>query len=585
MPPLNTSSTEVDLSALLRWVSNVQCQPFDTPTDPNEELDSDPEQAQQAVERVKAQKEAQEFLQGLLGQGDDPDAFNSVESFAEEGGRWRVRAAEALLRAGALAFAEDEAQQVSPQWTAVHFAAELGDLELVRTLIRGGGLWNAVDAQGQTPGDVAFSMNHASVYRFLLDEGVRQTILLHALQRKGEEIVYEDEDEDEVKEGDESEENTRSAEAGQEPTPLQKQVQGQEQEVGISDQTSVSDERGDPREPLSGPSAERTTTSTGEEHITLLPGGQEEVTNNNQDFLQSKLRFLFNSQTGEAERCLDQDGNMVMSAWETDIMRASAAALALPHNPHDPEDEGWTVLNVGFGLGIVDRLLQAHSPKRHVIVEPHPDALGLMQQTGWVATRSPDSSGFSAASGDDKMQGFVPAAGPVPGCWAGASRGVAIVPSTWQEAVADPEGPLSNTAFAKAWAHLDDDSDQGQGKEKEAEAPTRKEEVLGPLDAIYFDTYSEDYGALLEFFDRLPSLLASGPQARFGFFHGLAATNAFLYDVMTAVVELDLRERGFKVYWHHMSPGVRDEDWEGVRREYWSLDEYRLPVAMWDEEL
>ena len=29
-------------------------------------------------------------------------------------------------------------------------------------------------------------------------------------------------------------------------------------------------------------------------------------------------------------------------------------------------------LNVGFGMGLIDRALEAHKPKRHVIVEAHP---------------------------------------------------------------------------------------------------------------------------------------------------------------------------------------------------------------------
>lgn len=500
-------ATEVDLSALLRQVCDIRCQPFAAESSKE---GNDGASAPASASRL----ETREFLQGLLGEG---AVLDERSDSGTEG--WRVRAAKALMKAGALAFADDEAHEQSPGWTAVHFAAELGDLALVETLVEGGGLWNAVDALGYTPGDVAFSLNHARVYRYLLDEGVRQTMLLNVLARH--EAVEEDE------------------------------------EVGI--------QMHDPTTVGPGPAAEySTTTEAGHAHVTLTPAGQEELANSNKDFLRSKLRFLTSDASGKPERCLDEDGNMVMAAWETDIMRSSAAALAAPHQPDEPDDEGWSVLNVGFGLGIVDRLLQSHKPKKHVIIEPHPDALRMMEQTGWLLP---------------SVDGIRPP-GPVDGTLASPKEGVVIVPSTWQDAVADPSGPLSDSAFAKAWGHLDENT----GATTDADLPLEPAEVLGPLDAVYFDTYSEDYGALRAFFEKLPSLLAAGPHARFGFFHGLAATNAFLYDVMTAVVELDLRELGFKVHWHHMAPGVTAEDWQGVRREYWSLDEYRLADVRWDED-
>jgi len=47
--------------------------------------------------------------------------------------------------------------------------------------------------------------------------------------------------------------------------------------------------------------------------------------------------------------------------------------------------EGPTVLNVGFGLGIIDALFQQLRvrPARHVIIEAHPDVLVYMREQGW----------------------------------------------------------------------------------------------------------------------------------------------------------------------------------------------------------
>lgn len=47
--------------------------------------------------------------------------------------------------------------------------------------------------------------------------------------------------------------------------------------------------------------------------------------------------------------------------------------------------EGLSILNVGFGLGIVDRLFQGTRPRAHVIIEAHPQVLQHMRDTGVYA--------------------------------------------------------------------------------------------------------------------------------------------------------------------------------------------------------
>ena len=76
-------------------------------------------------------------------------------------------------------------------------------------------------------------------------------------------------------------------------------------------------------------------------------------------------------------------------------------------------------------------------------------------------------------------------------------------------------------------------------------------------------------------------LLAEG--GRFGFFMGCGADRRICYDVYTKVVEMDLFEAGFEVEWEEVDVGELGEEgsgeWEGVRRRYWVLDKYRLPVC------
>ena len=45
--------------------------------------------------------------------------------------------------------------------------------------------------------------------------------------------------------------------------------------------------------------------------------------------------------------------------------------------------KGKRVLNIGFGLGIVDTALQSHEPSLHVIIEAHPTVYEKMIKDGW----------------------------------------------------------------------------------------------------------------------------------------------------------------------------------------------------------
>lgn len=44
--------------------------------------------------------------------------------------------------------------------------------------------------------------------------------------------------------------------------------------------------------------------------------------------------------------------------------------------------EGMSILNVGFGLGIVDRLFHETQPSHHVIIEAHPQVLEYIRKKG-----------------------------------------------------------------------------------------------------------------------------------------------------------------------------------------------------------
>jgi hypothetical protein len=72
-------------------------------------------------------------------------------------------------------------------------------------------------------------------------------------------------------------------------------------------------------------------------------------------------------------RLLDGDLNVMMD-WETPIMERSAEIIC---------KNGGKILNIGFGLGIIDGFIQNHNIKEHHIIECHPSVLNRMRNLGW----------------------------------------------------------------------------------------------------------------------------------------------------------------------------------------------------------
>lgn len=86
-------------------------------------------------------------------------------------------------------------------------------------------------------------------------------------------------------------------------------------------------------------------------------------------YLESKLEYTDDSLVTNENR----DG--VMMDWETAIMHKAATSVC--PNPNS------VVLNIGFGMGIIDAAIESHHPQKHYICEAHPDVLQKMKQDGW----------------------------------------------------------------------------------------------------------------------------------------------------------------------------------------------------------
>ncbi|SPO00797.1 probable Arginine N-methyltransferase 2 [Cephalotrichum gorgonifer] len=337
-------------------------------------------------------------------------------------------------------------------------------IDVLKELFFSGAIWNDVDNHDETPGCVAWRLGRPELYKLCMEAGVRAELLFGLMggyeelsSAGGEDVDMEILEEVEV-DGEEAPELVAVEADAQEPEP------------------------------------EKTFQAP-------VPEDGKDVTSD--EYLRSALTY-------SDGKLVDEDGNGVMMAWETDIMRRSVDAL-LPDLP-----SGKRILNVGFGMGIIDSMFADTKPSRHHIIEAHPDVLARLSEPD-----SPFGSKWEAS-------------GPEEGAFK-------VLGGRWQDILP---------------------------------------QLLGDgevYDAIYFDTFGEDYSQLKYFFTEfVPGLLDS--EGRLGFFNGLGADRRICYDVYTKVAEMHLSDAGLDVDWEVIKVDMKGleeagkGEWEGVRRRYWTLD-------------
>lgn len=216
----------------------------------------------------------------------------------------------------------------------------------------------------------------------------------------------------------------------------------------------------------------------------------------NKSFLGDKLEYDQHSL-----KTTENDG--VMMDWETPIMERSAALIT---------KAGGSVLNIGFGMGIIDSFIQKLKPRTHYIVEAHPDVLNRMRQTGW----------YDAPN-------------------------VVVLEGTWKEVL-----------------------------------PKLIDQHIH-LDGIYYDTFSEHYKDMLQLFDMVVALLNF--DGVFSYFNGLGADRQVCYDVYKDVARYNLKDYGLQLEFETMPVCVASSEWENIKRSYFKLSEYALPIVTFAEQL
>lgn len=114
---------------------------------------------------------------------------------------------------------------------------------------------------------------------------------------------------------------------------------------------------------------------------TPTPSNVKEESSTKRDYLHTSATY--SSTTGDL---IDKDGDAVMMEWERPLMALHASIIT--HNEGETSITATTktkknVLNVGFGMGIIDTYLQQYEPENHYIMEAHPDVLAKMEKDGW----------------------------------------------------------------------------------------------------------------------------------------------------------------------------------------------------------
>lgn len=253
----------------------------------------------------------------------------------------------------------------------------------------------------------------------------------------------------------------------------------------------------------------------------------QEQSSTKADFFKQVLSY---NENGTA--LLDADRDAVMMEWERPIMKAHAQILLEDVSPpKESPHRARRVLNIGFGMGIVDSILQQEwKPTQHTIIEAHPDVYSKLCKDGW--NTKPNVRVYFGRWQD-------------------------ILPALRREGLLEFDGIFFDT-YAEHSYDMEDFHEQ------------------------ITTTEGNPYG----------KSLLSRPYGVYSFFNGLAPDNLFFHGVACNVVKLQLSKLGLDTEFlqcQMTAPPDRDtgtsKTWEGIRRKYWhGRDVYYLPRSSWSQE-
>lgn len=232
-------------------------------------------------------------------------------------------------------------------------AATHGHFDICETLLQEGAPWNALDRFGKCAGNYATEGECWEVVNLLVEYATRAELILGASIRLG---MKEDLDRQKVV------------------------TTEMEDTINNPDQMSKCQKTDDDA------SSNGKTTEDDDADTSNVPVSHQPCTK--PDYLtQSNVRY-----NAANTLLLDNDDDAVMMEWERPLMEAHASFLAgnaLNASSNSNEEGGSDVkggkrvLNIGFGLGIIDTAMQSYNPSLHVIIEAHPTVYNKMIVDGW----------------------------------------------------------------------------------------------------------------------------------------------------------------------------------------------------------
>jgi len=235
-------------------------------------------------------------------------------------------------------------------------------LELIDELFSWGAGWNLTDPNGDTPGDVLFKkgLRGSAFYARFVDAGVRAEILL---RKMNDDIEFlsdpEDDDDDDDEDGE------------------KEQVQVQEDEA-----PQLVEEQ--PQQDTQAPS-EPTPEQLKQAELEKIKNDLiNDPANTQSTYLKTKLEY----KDGSLITKDNLDG--VMMDWEHELMKAGCDTLfkSLEYAEDEEDTKEINILNIGFGMGIIDTMIQSKSPTHHYISEAHPDVLQKLRDDGWFEKKN-----------------------------------------------------------------------------------------------------------------------------------------------------------------------------------------------------
>ncbi|ODV65270.1 arginine methyltransferas-like protein [Hyphopichia burtonii NRRL Y-1933] len=230
--------------------------------------------------------------------------------------------------------------------------------EMVTILFEYGAGWCFTDINNETPGCILIRRNlkNTPIYQQIVDAGVRAELLLRKVSEFDMEVIEDTDDlnheqflsvkiEEDEKKDDEDEkkddEDEKKDDEDEKKEEEDEETEEKEQDVKVND----------PSDPAYNQAA----------------------------YLETKLEYRDDALITKDAK----DG--VMMSWETNLMQKGCDTLFQKGSYIEPNelDSEINVLNIGFGMGIIDSMIQKEKPTKHYICEAHPDVLAKLKRDGW----------------------------------------------------------------------------------------------------------------------------------------------------------------------------------------------------------